>query len=642
MSESNGAQDTPAPAIEPSISTVAGTGSAGYSGDGQSATKAGLHDPSGLAMDTSGNLYIADPLNNRVRKVDARTQTITTVAGNGNGGFSGDEGPATKAGINAPRDVAVDSDGNLYIADTLNHRIRKVDARTQTITTVAGDGDVFFSGDGGPATKASISGPYGVAVDSGGNLYIADTDNNRVRKVDAGSQTIRTVAGDGDVFFSGDEGPATKASINSPHSVAVDSDGHLYIADTDHNRVRRVDAHSQVITTVAGNGTGEFSGDGGPAIKAGINGPYAVTVDPSGNLYIADSGGNNHRVRRVDARTRTITTVAGNGDWHFSGDGGPAVKAGLDPRGLAVDSLGSVYIADTDNHRVRKVSGSSAPVEYSVSPGVPPEVTLTRGGAPRYPGVRLHTDETGAIRPQNVHVTLPLGKGLQFVPESGPDYQLTVMDAHGTLKHYNGTLSSDGQSLTFEDVALALSGRGSESRAWVAVKAAANAPLGDTSLSFHVGDRHSPSTPIHVGAQFSASPGVPPSQVTVTRAGEHAYTGVLLRANEQGTVLPQNVQVTLPPGKGLQFVEEGDPGYQLTVQNLRETKQYNGVLSPDKQAITFEGVDLALTGPGSESRAWVSIKASPDAPLGDTSLGFQVGDRSSRSAPVRVVAAKAG
>jgi sugar lactone lactonase YvrE len=222
-----------------------------------------------------------------------------------------------------------------------------------TITTFAGNGTQGFSGDGGPATSAGLSYPGGVAVDAAGNLYIADTSNHRVRKVST-SGTITTVAGNGTFGFSGDDGPATNATLSYPTEVAVDAVGNLYIADTGNLRVRKVSA-SGTITTVAGNGIYGFSGDGGPATNASLVIPRGVAVDAVGNLYIADYG--NSRVRKVSS-WGTITTVAGNGSPGFSGDGGPATSAALGyPRGVAVDAAGNLYIADTDNNRVRKVSG---------------------------------------------------------------------------------------------------------------------------------------------------------------------------------------------------------------------------------------------------------------------------------------------
>ena len=340
------------------ISTFAGNGIAQFSGDGGPAASASLYDPTGVALDAAGNLYIADLVNNRVRKVSAGI--ITTVAGNRNQGFSGDGGPAASASLFYPSAVAVDAAGNLYIADKYNNRIRKVSGGI--ITTIAGNGTAGYSGDGGPATSASLYSPSGVAVDLGGNLYIADLMNSRIRKVSGGF--IATVAGNGNFGFSGDGGPATSASLFDPSAVAVDAAGNLYIADSGNSRIRKVSGG--FIATVAGGGTSGFSGDGGPATSASLGVPEGVAVDPVGNLYISDEG--NHRIRKVSGGI--MTTVAGNGNQGFSGDGGPATSASFNqPFGVAVDSAGNLYIADTNNNRIREVSalGNTTPAITSVT-----------------------------------------------------------------------------------------------------------------------------------------------------------------------------------------------------------------------------------------------------------------------------------
>jgi hypothetical protein len=259
---------------------------------------------------------------------------IDTVAGNGSWGYSGDGGPATEAMLSYPRGVAVDASGNIYIADLYNHRIRKVDT-SGIITTVAGNGDEGYSGDGGPATEAMLDFPFGVAVDASGNIYIGDTHNYRIRKVDT-SGIITTVAGNGAWGYSGDGGPATEAMLDFPCDVAVDASGNLYIGDVYNQRIRKVDT-SGIINTVAGNGSWGYSGDGGPATEAQLHGPFGVTVDASGNLYIADY--DNQRIRKVDT-SGIITTVAGNGSRGYSGDGGPATDAMLNhPRDISCQAL---------------------------------------------------------------------------------------------------------------------------------------------------------------------------------------------------------------------------------------------------------------------------------------------------------------
>ena len=325
------------------ITTVAGNGTPGFSGDSGPATSAQLAYPQGVAVDSAGNLYIADTDNYCIRKV--ANGVITTVAGNGTPGFSGDNGPATSAQLDSPTGLAVDSAGNLYIADSYNLRIRKIS--NGVITTVAGNGMRGFSGDSGPATSAELAYPAGVAVDSAGNLYVADPDNSCIRKISNG--VIATVAGNGIPGFSGDNGPAASAQLYDPYGVAVDSAGNLYIADTHNQRIRKVS--NGVITTVAGGGASV--GDNRPATSAQLYDPTGVAVDLAGNLYIADS--NNYRIRKISGGV--ITTVAGNGTYGFGGDGGPATSAQLvNPEGVALDSAGNLYIGEFESNRIRKVS----------------------------------------------------------------------------------------------------------------------------------------------------------------------------------------------------------------------------------------------------------------------------------------------
>ncbi len=346
------------------ITTVAGTGACTSGGGDGPATSATLDKPNAVAADSAGNVSIADTFNCRIRTVAGGI--ITSVAGNGLCGYSGDGGPATSASLNYPSGTAVDSAGNLYIADTLNCRVRKLTAGT--ISTIAGNGLCGYSGDGGPATGASLNVPSGVAVDSAGNLYVADAANCRVRKVAGG--VITTVAGTGVCGFGGDGGPGVSAPLNQPAGVAVDGAGNLYIADTFNCRVREL--AGSIITTVAGTGAGAplqcgYGGDGGPATSASLNQPYGVAVDSAGSLYIA--GG--CRVRKVAGGI--ISTIAGTGTCTYGGDGGPATIASVDyPNGMAVDTVGNLYIADTNNNRVRVVYPSSSAQPASAPPSATP------------------------------------------------------------------------------------------------------------------------------------------------------------------------------------------------------------------------------------------------------------------------------
>ena len=347
------------------IYTVAGTGKRGFSGDGGPAVDAQLARPHGLAVDPDGNLYIADVSNHRIRRVDP-SGTITTIAGTGTRGYSGDDGPAVRAQLQFPRGVAVDRAGDLYISDSNNRRIRQVDP-SGIITTFAGTGEEGPGGDGGPAVQAAIGTTERVTVDRTGNLYFSVDSHFSIRRVDP-SGTITTYARDAGGVGSdvGDGGPAVEASLKQPQGVAVDGEGNLYIADMGNDRIRRVDP-SGIITTFAGIGEyGGGLGDGGPAVEASLVEPQGVAVDGEGNLYIADTG--NDRIRRVDS-SGTITTIAGTGTRGYSGDNGPAVQAQLRaPRDVAVDADGNIYIADTLNHCVR--------VLKRVVP-VPPPTNLT-------------------------------------------------------------------------------------------------------------------------------------------------------------------------------------------------------------------------------------------------------------------------
>ena len=335
----------------PTINNFAGKSNPSLLGDGGAATNASIRSPGDVAVDSSGNIYIADTYNQRIRKVNT-SGIITTIAGTGVYGFSGDGGAAVNAYFYNPRGVAVDSSGNIYIADTNNQRIRKVNT-SGIITTIAGNGIPGSAGDGGAATNANLYYPSDVAVDSSGNIYIADTSNQRIRKVNT-SGIITTIAGTGVYGFSGDGGAATSAQLRSLYGVAVDSSGNVYIADTYNYRIRKVNT-SGIITTIAGNGISGFSGDGGAAVNAYLYNPLGVAVDSSGNVYIADT--NNSRIRKVNT-SGIITTIAGNGISGSAGDGGNAYDANLNaPWDITLDSSGNLYVSDSGNSRIRKITG---------------------------------------------------------------------------------------------------------------------------------------------------------------------------------------------------------------------------------------------------------------------------------------------
>ncbi|HVK84310.1 MAG TPA: hypothetical protein VM513_09385 [Kofleriaceae bacterium] len=471
------------------VTTIAGTGTDGYSGDGGPAVAASMGRPFGLAVDGLGNVYIADGDNHRIRKIDL-DGIITTFAGTGTAGYSGDGGLATSAQLSRPGGVAVDGLGNVYIADSSNARIRKVDASGR-ITTFAGTGVAGFSGDGGPATAAEISSSLAVAVDDGGQLYITDQFNRRIRRVDA-SGVIRTIAGNGGSFFAGDGGPATSASVGASGPVAVDLAGNVYVSDGNGHRVRRIDTLG-VIMTIAGGSPDEDLGDGGPAVDSQLYFPSDLAIDRTGNLYIADVA--HHRVRRIDP-AGTITTAAGTGDtvgatatgattghlyeaagictapngsvlmselamhrirqidangvlttfagtgtWGDGGDGGPASMGELKyPSDVAADSAGNVYIADTSGDRVRRVDTNGV------------LTTIAGTGVGGFAG-----DGGPAIAAQlyaPVAVALDAA-GNVFVTDSG-NFRIRRIDTTGTITTVAGTgvegFNGDGIPATTADL----------------------------------------------------------------------------------------------------------------------------------------------------------------------------------------------
>jgi large repetitive protein len=363
------------------ISTIAGNGTNGFSGFGGAATSAELGELGGVAVDSQGNTYTVDFTNNTVDKLTASTGAISIVAGTGNAGFSGDGGLATSAELNDPSFVAFDPSGNIYISDTVNNRIRKITLSSGVITTIAGNSASGFSGDGGPATSATLSIPEGLAFDTAGNLYIGDRGNNRVRMISASTGIITTIAGNGTAGFSGDGGLAASAELNAPFAVSVDAAGNVYIADEGNNAIRLVNTTGG-ISTIAGNGSPGFSGDGGPATSATLSIPEGVVVDASGNVYLSDTG--NNRIRKVSLSTGIITTIAGNGTGGFSGDGGPAVAAELNsPRGLSLAPNGTIYTGDKDG-TIRSLGPNGELVFSSLpvaSTSAPQSVTVQNIGA---------------------------------------------------------------------------------------------------------------------------------------------------------------------------------------------------------------------------------------------------------------------
>jgi sugar lactone lactonase YvrE len=385
------------------IGTIAGMGEPGYSGDGGPATRAALSEPKSLALDGTGHLYIADAENHRVRMVDLQSGTIVTVAGcaassesapprvnppsqtelsddplseplrqaqytqvsdlsgtvrfvvgaAGTDRFGGDGGAAREAKLNFPSAVAVDPEGNVYIADTMNHRVRKVDHKSGTISTIAGTGQPRYTGDSGSAGAVALNEPTALAI-HGGALYIADQSNNRVRRVDLATGRLVTVAGTGEAVYNGDGIPATDAALAGPSGLAIGPDGTLYIADTFNGRIRAVDSVTGLIRTVAGDG-GEYRYQAPNECSSSLSRPYGIALDPGGSILITDS--DSHLIRRWDRKRTIIGVLAGNGVADFAGDGGAPLTSSLNyPFGVAADEAGNIYIADTFNHRVRVIA----------------------------------------------------------------------------------------------------------------------------------------------------------------------------------------------------------------------------------------------------------------------------------------------
>lgn len=341
------------------ITTIAGTGAEAYGGDNGLAISAALNRPSDILFNKLGDLIFTDRTNHRLRKIDMSTGIITTIAGTGVSGLGAEGELATLTQLSSPSGLAFDEAENIYICDDGSSRIRRINIETGVISTFAGTGGFGFGGDGGLAVDAILSFPRSIRLDAGGHFYIADKNNHRVRRIDKVTNIITTVAGNGEMGMEGENGLATEAQLSSPVDVAFDSGGNMYIADQNNSRICRVDVQTGILTTIAGTGVFGYSGDGALANVTKLAEPVRIVFDMADNLYIADT--RNNRIRLIDATTEIVKTIVGNGSQTFGGDGGLPTAASIYlPVGMAFDIAGNMYIADRIHHRIRKVTSCEA------------------------------------------------------------------------------------------------------------------------------------------------------------------------------------------------------------------------------------------------------------------------------------------
>jgi sugar lactone lactonase YvrE len=333
------------------VVTIAGTGKAGFSGDGGPGASAQVNNPYGLVIGPDGALYVCEVDNHRIRRIDLKNGRISTVAGSGVRGYAGDGGPALEAKLNQPYEIRFDTAGNMYFVEMQNHLVRRVDARTKIISTLAGTGQPGFSGDGGPAGKAQFRQPHSIALDGNGGILVCDIGNHRIRRIDLASGAIDTWAGTGERKPTPDGAPLQGTPLNGPRAIDADPEGNLYLALREGNAVYRIDPRARRIHHIAGTGEKGYTGDGGPAKLAKLSGPKGIAWAPGGLLYIADT--ESHTVRRIDLASGVIATVLGAGERGDGPDGDPLGCRTSRPHGVFAGSGGTVYIGDSEAHRVR-------------------------------------------------------------------------------------------------------------------------------------------------------------------------------------------------------------------------------------------------------------------------------------------------
>jgi sugar lactone lactonase YvrE len=333
-----------------SIETIAGTGKQGFSGDGGPATKAELDNPFGIVRGPDGAFYYCEYTGQRIRRI-GKDGTITTIAGTGQVGFTGDGGPALEATFNKPHELRFDTVGDLYIVDMVNHAVRKIDMKTGIITTIAGTGQPGYGGDGGPAVKAQFKQPHSIQFGPEGDLYICDIGNHVIRKIEMKTGTISTFAGTGKAGDTPDGSPIAGTPLKGPRSLDFDREGNLWLATREGNQVFKFELKAGKIHHIAGTGKGGFTGHGGPALEATLSGPKGISVDASGNVWLADC--ESHSIRMIDARSGRIELIAGTGKKGDGADGDPLKCEMGRPHGVYADADGGIYIGDSEAHKIR-------------------------------------------------------------------------------------------------------------------------------------------------------------------------------------------------------------------------------------------------------------------------------------------------